>query len=96
MSWDVMNEFIEGIYLDKFKLLVKDVYIYKVDNTIDLNNYQDYEIIHGKIKYVYHVYEMDDWNRTRSSDTVKETPNGIWIIGNEPIKGLSEYRYLGE
>lgn len=84
MSWDVMNGYIENIY------------IYKVDNTIDLNKYKHYKIIHGKVPYVYTTYEMDDWNRTRNSYENKETPNGIWIVSDKPINELKEYRFKGE
>lgn len=84
MSWDVMSE---GIQL---------LYIYKVDDTIDLNKYKYYKIIHGKVLYVYHIYEMDDWNRTRSSDTLRETPEGVWLVSLERIDELKEYEYNGE
>ena len=81
MAWDVMKEHIEGIH------------IYKVDDTMDLSKYSYDKIIHGKVLYVYHIFEMDDWNRTRFIDTLEETPEGVWLVSIKPIDKLKEYEY---
>ena len=62
---------------------------------MDLSEYPYNKIIHGKVLYVYHIFKMDDWNRTRFIDTLEETPEGVWLVSIEPIDKLKEYDKVG-